>query len=170
MSSFSPESATRTVEGTASTGNWFRRFAERTAVALGSPWAFGSALLAVVFWFALGSRFGYSPAWQQIINTGTAIIVFLMVFLLQNTQTRDSTALHLKLDELLRAVQGARTGFVGLEKLSDETLREVANELEEVSKAERDGSGGVITSLRAESDDGPALVDEQYELSEGEVL
>ena len=126
--------------------------------------------MAVVLWFALGSRLGYSPAWQEIINTGTTIIVFLMVFLLQNTQTRDSTALHLKLDELLRAVQGARTGFVGLEKLSDETLREVATELDEISKAEREESGGVITLLRAEVEEGQALAHVQYELSEGEVL
>jgi low affinity Fe/Cu permease len=138
----------RTADSTGSAVGGFRRFAERAAGVLGSPWAFGVALLAVVSWFVLGGQHGYSPTWLATINTGTNIIVFLMVFLLQSTQMRDSTALHLKLDELLRAVQGARTALVGLEKLPDEALHELATELAEISQAEREERGHAITPLK----------------------
>jgi low affinity Fe/Cu permease len=117
---------------------WFRRFAERTEVLLGSPWAFGAALATVVIWGALGPRYHYSENWQIVINTSTTIITFLMVFLLQNTQMRSSTALHLKIDELLRAIQEARTGLVGLEKMPDERLEEVAIEFQRISEEAQD--------------------------------
>ncbi len=116
---------------------WFRPFAERAAHVLGSPGAFLGACLVVIVWASLGPTFHYSDTWQIVINTGTTIVTFLMVFLLQNTQTRDSKAIHLKLDELLRAVRTARTGLVGLEQLSDERLNQLAEEFTELGLHER---------------------------------
>lgn len=112
--------------------NWFRRFAESTATLLGKPAGFLAAFLLVVLWAIAGPFYHYSQSWQMVINTGTTIITFLMVFLLQNTQMRDSTAIHLKLNELLRAVTDARTELVALEKMPDahlELLREEFTQL-----------------------------------------
>jgi len=100
----------------------FRRFAQSTAKAVGSSAAFIGAVSIVIAWAALGPMFKYSDTWQLVINTGTTIITFLVVFLIQNTQNREGQALQLKLDELLRAVTTARTGLVGLEELSDDEL------------------------------------------------
>ena len=112
----------------------FRRFAARTALAFGSPWAFGCAVLLVLAWAATGPYFHYSDAWQLVINTGTTIGTFLLVFVLQNTQIRDTKALNLKLDELLRAIDGARTGMVNVEKLPDEELDRLCHELERLGR------------------------------------
>src|SRR5262245_22634574 len=100
----------------------FRRWAQHTALVVGSPSAFLVALVVVLVW--LGSRpfFGFSDTWQLVINTGTTIVTFLMVFLIQNSQNRDARAIQLKLDELLRAVTPARTDLVDLENCSDEEL------------------------------------------------
>lgn len=106
----------------------FRKFAERAAKAVGSPWAFLLALLAVVVWAATGPIFGYSDTWQLLINTSTTIITFLMVFIIQNTQNREAHIVTLKLDELLRSVQGARTELVGLDHMSDEELAAIEQE------------------------------------------
>jgi low affinity Fe/Cu permease len=125
----------------------FRKFAERTEIVLGTPWAFGTALAAVAVWAALGPRYHYSETWQIVINTGTTIVTFLMVFLLQNTQMRNSTALHLKLDELLRAVREARTGLVNLEELPDEKIEALAEEFREISKTEGAREGGSVASV-----------------------
>ena len=100
----------------------FRRAARKASTILGSPWAFICAFGVVVLWAILGPVFHYSQTWQLIINTGTTIITFLMVFLIQNTQNHDSRALHLKIDELLVAVKEARTGLVDLDELSEEEL------------------------------------------------
>ncbi len=100
------------------------------AQAVGSPWAFILAASTVLVWAFVGPFFHYSDTWQLVINTGTTIITFLIVFLIQNTQNRDSRAVHLKLDELLRAVQGARTGLVNLENLTDEELDHLQREFE----------------------------------------
>ena len=101
----------------------FRRFAHKTSALVGSAWAFILAVVIIVVWGITGPIFGFSDTWQLIINTGTTIVTFLMVFLIQNTQNRDAQAIHLKLDELLRGVEGARTALVDLEDLSDEDLR-----------------------------------------------
>ena len=106
----------------------FRIFAERSAHAAGAYWAFLLALATVLAWGVTGPYFGYSDTWQLFINTGTTVITFLMVFLIQNTQNRESRIMALKLDELLRAVEGARTGFVNLDSMSDDELEEVQNE------------------------------------------
>ena len=112
----------------------FRRFAARTALAFGSPWAFGCAVIIVLAWAVTGPYFHYSDAWQLVINTGTTIGTFLLVFVLQNTQIRDTKALNLKLDELLRAIDGARTGLVNVEKLPDEELDRLCHELERLGR------------------------------------
>ena len=108
----------------------FRKFAHRTAEIVGSAWAFLVAALIIVAWVAVGPTFHYSDTWQLVINTGTTIVTFLMVFLIQNTQNRDARAMHLKLDELIRAVEDARTGLVDLEDLPDEELARLQKEFE----------------------------------------
>jgi low affinity Fe/Cu permease len=116
----------------------FRICAQWLAVALGSPWAFAFAVVSIIIWGALGPIFHFSDTWQLVVNTATTIITFLMVFLIQNTQNRDTKALHLKLDELLRGVAGARTGLVNLESLSDEELEALQHEFERLSKRVND--------------------------------
>ena len=106
----------------------FRLLAETAAHAVGSYWAFLLALLAIVVWALTGAYFNYSDTWQLFINTGTTIVTFLMVFLIQNTQNRETKIIALKLDELLRGVEGARTGLVELDHMSDEDLERVRQE------------------------------------------
>ena len=118
----------------------FRLFARRSSAILGSPWAFASAILIIVVWALTGPTFHYSDTWQLIINTGTTIVTFLMVFLIQNTQNRDAKAMHLKLDELIRALKKARNELVDLEDLSDEELTKLEEQFKRLrTKAERDG-------------------------------
>jgi low affinity Fe/Cu permease len=108
--------------------NLFRKFAQHTANGVGSPWAFASALLVVLAWGMTGPIFHYSDTWQLVINTSTTIVTFLMVFLIQTTQNRDATAIHLKLDELIRAMEGARNQLVDLDSLSDQELDKLKEE------------------------------------------
>ena len=112
----------------------FGVFARKTSGVLGSAWAFVCAILIIVVWATTGPAFGYSDTWQLIINTGTTIVTFLMVFLIQNTQNRDAKAVHLKLDELIRALGGARNKLVDLEKLSDDDLKALETEFEKLRK------------------------------------
>jgi low affinity Fe/Cu permease len=112
----------------------FGIFARKTSSVLGSAWAFVVAILIIVIWAATGHAFHYSDTWQLIINTGTTIVTFLMVFLIQNTQNRDAKAVHLKLDELIRALGGARNKLVDLEKLSDDELKKLETEFEKLRK------------------------------------
>jgi low affinity Fe/Cu permease len=111
---------------------WFRRFAAWTAVAMGSPWAFVAGVVVIIAWAVTGPLFQYSNTWQLVINTGTTIVTFLMVFLIQNSQNRDGKAIQLKLDELIRAVKGARNRLVELENCSDEELAELKAEFEKI--------------------------------------
>ena len=116
----------------------FRIFARRSSIVLGSAWAFASAVIIIVIWGLTGPAFHYSNTWQLIINTGTTIVTFLMVFLIQNTQDRDAKAVHLKLDELIRALKDARNELIDLERLSDEDLTNLEKQFERVrKKAER---------------------------------
>jgi low affinity Fe/Cu permease len=108
----------------------FRSFASATSEAAGSPWAFIVAVLVIVVWGITGPIFGFSDTWQLVINTGTTIVTFLMVFLIQNTQNRDAKAMHLKLDELIRALHGARTHLVDLEDLTDEELEDLQKQFQ----------------------------------------
>jgi low affinity Fe/Cu permease len=110
--------------------DWFRKFSSKTSEIVGSPWAFFAALVLVIGWAATGPYFGWSNSHSLAINTITTIITFLMVFLIQNTQNRDAKAIHLKLDELLRGVEGARTGLVDLEDLSDEELKKLQQQFQ----------------------------------------
>jgi low affinity Fe/Cu permease len=112
----------------------FRRFSRNIADKLGSNWAFLIALLVVVAWGGTGPLFGFSDTWQLVINTGTTIVTFLMVFLIQNTQNRDAMAMQVKLDELLRAITEARTSLVDLENRTDEELQRAKQELTEISR------------------------------------
>jgi low affinity Fe/Cu permease len=108
----------------------FRKFAHQIASAVGSPVSFASAVAIVVVWLATGPLFHFSDTWQLVINTGTTIVTFLMVFLIQSSQNRDARAIHLKLDELLRGVGGARTSLVNLESLPDDRLLALQQEFE----------------------------------------
>ena len=106
----------------------FHRFAHRTAEIVGKPWAFAAAVGIVLLWALTGPVFGFSDTWQLVINTGTTIVTFLIVFLIQNTQNRDSMAVHLKLDELIHAIRRARDRLVDLEELNEEELQELQEE------------------------------------------
>jgi low affinity Fe/Cu permease len=119
----------------------FRVFARGSAIMLGSAWAFGGAVLVILVWILTGPTFHFSDTWQLIINTATTIITFLMVFLIQNTQNRDAKAVHLKLDEMIRALKGARNQLVDLEDLSDEDLKKLEQQFQRLrKKAEHDGT------------------------------
>jgi low affinity Fe/Cu permease len=123
----------------------FRLFARRSSIILGSAWAFAGAVLVILVWILTGPTFHFSDTWQLIINTATTIITFLMVFLIQNTQNRDAKAVHLKLDEIIRALKGARNELVDLEELSDEDLKELEKQFQRIRKtAERDGNHALI--------------------------
>ena len=105
-----------------STGGWFARFAKAIARASGHAGTFGLAVVVVLVWAATGPLFHFSDTWQLVINTGTTVVTFLMVFLIQNTQNRDSVAMQVKLDELLRALKGAETAMADLEDLTEAEL------------------------------------------------
>jgi low affinity Fe/Cu permease len=116
----------------------FREFANQASEAMGSPWAFIAAAVLIIVWAVSGPLFGFSETWQLVINTGTTIITFLMVFLIQNTQNRDAKAVHLKLDELLRSIESARTSMVDLEDLSDEELKKLQDEFKRLRETSSD--------------------------------
>jgi low affinity Fe/Cu permease len=114
---------------------FFRKFSGKTSAAVGSPWAFMLALAIIIVWAITGPIFHFSDTWQLVINTGTTIVTFLMVFLIQNTQNRDARAIHLKLDELIRSISRARNNLVDLEDLSDEELDKLQKEFENFRQA-----------------------------------
>jgi low affinity Fe/Cu permease len=114
--------------------NAFNNFAKHSAAVVGSPWAFVLAVIIVMTWVVTGPHFAYSDTWQLVINTGTTIVTFLMVFLIQNTQNRDAKAVHLKLDELIHGVRGARNSLIDLENLSDQELEVLQRQFEHLRK------------------------------------
>ena len=119
----------------------FRVFARRSSIILGSAWSFAGAVLVILVWLLTGPTFHFSDTWQLIINTGTTIVTFLMVFLIQNTQNRDAKAMHLKLDEIIRALEKARNELVDLEDLSDKDLEKLEEQFKSLrQKAEQDGT------------------------------
>ena len=123
----------------------FRKFSQKVSQMAGTSWAFILAVTLIVIWATTGPLFHYSDTWQLVINTGTTIITFLMVFLIQNTQNRDAKAIHLKLDELIKGVKGARTGLVNLEQLSDSDLEHLQQEFERLHNS--------VSHLHDEDDD-----------------
>jgi low affinity Fe/Cu permease len=116
----------------------FNRFAKWTSRTAGHPSTFAAAVLIILVWATTGPIFGFSNTWQLAINTGTTIITFLMVFLIQNTQNRDGTAMQLKLDELIRAINEAHNGFLDLEELSDEDLTRIRASFEALARESRE--------------------------------
>jgi len=140
--------------------NIFRAFATTAATATGSSWAFLVAVAAIVIWGISGKFFHFSDTWQLVINTATTIVTFLMVFLIQNTQNRDAKALHLKLDELIRALHGPRNKLVDLENCSDEEIAAIEKEFKEFhERRERKGRNGNDRSSREETSSAPARED-----------
>src|SRR6266704_5712068 len=122
---------------TSTLGAGFGRFSAQMAREAGSAKAFIFAIAIIVGWGAIGPIYHYSDTWQLVINTGTTIITFLMVFLIQNTQNRDARAIHLKLDELIRSVKGARTELIDLEELSDDELEELHKQFKRIAERAR---------------------------------
>jgi low affinity Fe/Cu permease len=125
----------------------FRKFAAKVAEIVGSPYSFGLALLMILVWAAIGPRFEWSNGHQLFINTMTTIVTFLIVFLIQNTQNRDTKALHLKIDELLKATRGARNSMIDLDRLSDRQLKRLEAEFKRIC------TGDPVTDAK---DDGAA--------------
>lgn len=112
----------------------FTHFAKWTARAVGQPAAFGIALSIIILWGITGPIFGFSDTWQLIINTGTTIVTFLMVFLIQNTQNRDSEAIQVKLDEIIRAIEGADNSLLDLEELDEKELDHIRADYEKLAE------------------------------------
>lgn len=128
-------------------GDMFRKFANAASAWMGKPSAFVGATLVTVLWAVSGPIFNYSDSWQLVINTGTTVLTFLMVFLIQNTQNRDAKAIHIKLDELVKAMRSARNAVVGAEELSDKELDDLLGEfhvLREKYEREITKKGGKI--------------------------
>jgi low affinity Fe/Cu permease len=116
----------------------FSRFAKWTARQTGHPSIFGLAVLAIIVWIASGPLFGFSDTWQLVINTGTTIVTFLMVFLIQNTQNRDSEAMQLKLDEIIRSMEGAHNVLLDMEELEEEQLDRIRQHYIDLARAARE--------------------------------
>jgi len=132
--------------------SFFGRFATGAARAMGHPLAFLLAVLIVVGWASTGPLFGFSDTWQLVINTSTTIVTFLMVFLIQNTENRDSTALQLKLDELIRAIEGAHNTLLDLEELEERDLEQLRNVYEELARRARaQGAPGLFDLERPDT-------------------
>jgi low affinity Fe/Cu permease len=128
----------------------FTKLAKKASAAVGSPWAFIFAGGSIILWIICGPIFKFSDTWQLVINTGTTIVTFLMVFLIQNTQNRDSKALHLKLDEIIRSLDKARNQLIDLEDVTDEELDELEAEFRRLHK---DGGSGASSVLEAVADE-----------------
>ena len=132
--------------------NLFHKVAQKTSDIVGSSWAFVSAIIIVLIWAVSGPAFGYSDTWQLVINTGTTILTFLIVFLVQNTQNRDAKAIHLKLDELIRAIHKARNELLDIEDLSDSELKSLHQEFVVISKKAGEKAAKVEKKLQEESE------------------
>jgi low affinity Fe/Cu permease len=128
----------------------FSRIAQHASVLLGQSGAFATACGIILLWAALGPFFAYSDTWQLIVNTGTTIVTFLMVFLVQNTQNRDARALHLKLDELLRSVKPARNKLIDLENCSDEEIEHIARQFQALRQREQRAIKGDPATKRSQ--------------------
>ena len=131
----------------------FRKFSIAAAEALGSPWLFVANVLLILLWLASGPVFHYSDTWQLLVNTATTVITYLAVFLIQNTQNRDSKAVHLKLDELISTVEGARNRLVDLQSLSDDELQELQDQFQRLQQRARQSPVHAHKGVKGEPDD-----------------
>lgn len=140
--------------------SFFTRFAQWVAVQAGKPTTFAGAAAVIVLWAISGPFFGFGDTWQLVINTSTTIITFLMVFVIQNSQNRDTAALHIKLDELIAKNDLTRNVLLDLEELDDGALEEIRGEYEQMARAEREGKAPVAASRqRGTKPAGQASVD-----------
>ncbi len=121
--------------------NWFTSFARWTSRAAGRPSAFAAAAGIVLLWGVTGPIFGFSDTWQLVINTGTTIVTFLMVFVIQNSQNRDSEAIQVKLDEIIRSIEGAHNRLLDLEELEEEEIDQVLKNYRQLASEARNGKG-----------------------------
>jgi low affinity Fe/Cu permease len=117
--------------------SWFARFAQHVSHITGRPTAFIVALVVILVWAVTGPIFGFSDTWQLVINTGTTIVTFLMVFVIQNTQNRDTAAMHIKIDELIRVTSKARNILIDLEELGDRDLETLRKDFERLAEEGR---------------------------------
>jgi low affinity Fe/Cu permease len=120
---------------------WFTRFVRWTSHATGTPTAFALAVGVVLAWIVSGPLFGFSDTWQLVINTGTTIVTFLMVFAIQSSQNRDSEAIQVKLDELIRSIEGAQNHLLDLEELDEEEIERLRGEYRRLATVAREGDG-----------------------------
>jgi low affinity Fe/Cu permease len=147
----SPASASNSAKLSERMSGSFSKMAHAMSNVAGSAPAFVAAVLTVVVWAALGPTYHYSDTWQLVINTGTTIVTFLMVFMIQNTQNRDAKALHLKLDELIRAQENARNSFINLEQGTDRQLEQVSDDLKEAAEELQITSSRVAGKIKTAS-------------------
>lgn len=133
--------------------DFFRKFARTSADIVGSPWAFVMGLLLIVVWLVIGPVFRFSDTWQLVMNTLTSIITFLMVFIIQSSQNRDSKALHLKLDELIRVMDQARNHLVDLENKPDEDLVVLQTEFKEIGEVKLEDVHERLEDVEEDVDD-----------------
>jgi low affinity Fe/Cu permease len=144
----------------------FVRFSKATAAATGRPITFISAVLIIIVWAVTGPIFNFSDTWQLVINTGTTIITFLMVFLIQNTQNRDSVAIQLKLDELISAVKDARNELINVEELDDETIQQKRDEMTQLAAKAKEKVDDLEDRMEDLEEETSALGEETSELKE----
>lgn len=130
----------------------FRKFAVWTADALGSPWLFVANVLLILLWLATGPFAGFSDTWQLVVNTATTVFTYLAVFLIQNTQNRDAKAIHLKLDELISSVEGARNHLVDLQNLSDAELEELQNQFRRLQQRAKTNKRDAVRAIDGDID------------------
>ena len=124
-----------------SLANGFQVFATRSSHWVGSKWTFAIAVASIVLWAGVGPHFHYSDTWQLVVNTATTVVTFLIVFLIQNTQNRDARAIHLKLDEIIRAIRAANNSMINIEALSDEELETLSDQFEKIRTLRSSGAG-----------------------------
>ena len=132
----------------------FAHFARRCADALGSPIVFAVNCLLLLVWFLSGPLFGYSDTWQLVVNTVTTVFTYLAVFVIQNTQNRDARAMHLKLDELISSIEGARNRFIDLENLNDEELRVLQEQFQRLQQRACEQDADDSRAIQDETPDG----------------
>ena len=127
--------------------SWYSRFAKNASRFCGRPFVFAGAIAIIVLWAISGVLFSFSDTWQLVINTATTIVTFLMVFLIQNTQNRDTEAIQVKLDELIRATKGAHNALLDLEELEDDEVDEFRRKYQLLADAARRGEHKTLDSI-----------------------